>query len=77
MMLAAEAIKKINSDDPKKITTGMRMIREYKGVTGSISYNEGSQVPWKSVALLKSMGGKFELIKMQVPEYMPAKEIAK
>ena len=77
MMLAAEAIKKINSDDPKKINIGMRMIREYKGVTGSISYNEGSQVPWKSVALMKSMGGKFELIKMQVPEYMPAKEIAK
>jgi branched-chain amino acid transport system substrate-binding protein len=77
MMLAAEAIKKIKSDDPKMINIGMRMIREYKGVTGSISYNEGSQVPWKSVALLKSMSGKFELIKMQVPEYMPPKEIAK
>ncbi len=31
----------------------------------------------EGIDLLKSMGGKFELIKMQVPEYMPPKEIAK
>jgi branched-chain amino acid transport system substrate-binding protein len=76
-MLVAEAIKKIGSAEPKKISAGMTLIKELKGVTGTFSYPAGIQVPNKTVALLESRGGKFILIKNAAPEYMPPKEIAK
>ncbi|MGQ9615891.1 MAG: ABC transporter substrate-binding protein [Spirochaetota bacterium] len=77
MMLVAEAIKKVNSADPKMINAGMRLIKEYKGVTGTISYPPGSQVPNKSVSVLESRGGKFYLLVDRAPVYMPPKEIAR
>jgi branched-chain amino acid transport system substrate-binding protein len=76
-MLVAEAIKKIGSAEPKKISAGLSLIKELKGVTGTISYPAGMQVPNKTVALLESKGGKFLLIKNAAPVYMPPKEIAK
>jgi len=76
-MLVAEAIKKIGSADPKKISAGMTLIKDFQGVTGTFNYPAGSQVPDKTVALLESRGGKFMLIKNAAPEYMPPKEIAK
>ncbi len=76
-MLVAEAIKKIGSADPKKISAGMTLIKDFQGVTGTFNYPAGSQVPNKTVALLESKGGKFMLIKNAAPVYMPPKEIAK
>jgi branched-chain amino acid transport system substrate-binding protein len=76
-MLVAEAIRKINSAEPKKIAAGLRLVKDLKGVTGTISYPAGSQVPNKSVSVLVSHNGKFELVKDKAPEYMPPKEIAR
>lgn len=76
-MLVAEAIRKVNSAEPKMISAGMRLIKELPGVTGTITYPAGSQVPSKSVSVLVSQGGKFQLVKDKAPEYMPPKEIAK
>jgi len=76
-MLIAAAIKKIGSADPKKISAGLRLIKELPGVTGTITYPAGIQVPDKSVAILEVQNGKFICIREAVPEYMPAKEIAK
>jgi len=76
-MLIAEAIKKVKSAEPKMINAGMRLIKEYKGVTGTITYPPGSQVPNKSVSVLESRGGKFILLVDRAPAYMPPKEIAR
>jgi hypothetical protein len=46
-------------------------------VTGTITYPPGSQVPDKSVSVLVSKGGKFQLVVDRAPKYMPPKEIAK
>jgi branched-chain amino acid transport system substrate-binding protein len=77
MMLVADAIKKVNSDDPKMINAGIRLTKDFRGVTGTISYPAGSQVPNKSVSVLVSQGGKFQLVVDRAPVYMPPKEIAK
>jgi len=77
MMLVAEAIKKVKSADPKMISAGMRLIKQLPGVTGTITYPPGSQVPSKSVSVLVSKGGKFQLVVDRAPVYMPPKEIAK
>jgi branched-chain amino acid transport system substrate-binding protein len=76
-MLIAEAIKKINSDKPKRIGAGLSLIRELPGVTGKITYQAGSRVPDKEVSILKVVDGKFMLEKQAVPKYMPPKELAK
>lgn len=76
-MLIAEAVKKIKSDKPKRISAGLSLIRELPGVTGKITYKPGSRVPDKEVSILKVVDGKFLLEKQAVPKYMPPKELAK
>jgi branched-chain amino acid transport system substrate-binding protein len=77
MMVVAEAIKKVKSAEPRMISAGLRLIKELPGVTGTISYPPGSQVPNKSVSVLVSRGGKFLLVVDRAPVYMPPKEIAR
>jgi branched-chain amino acid transport system substrate-binding protein len=77
MMILAEAIKKIGSSEPKKISAGLTLIRELPGVTGTITYKAGSQVPDKTISILEVKNGKYILVKQAAPEYMPPKELAK
>lgn len=77
MLLLAEAIKKINSAEPKKISAGLSLVRKLEGVTGTISYKPGSRVPDKSVALIKVEGGRFATIAKVTPDYLSPPEISK
>lgn len=77
MMLLAEAIKKINSAEPKKIAAGLTLVRKLEGVTGTISYKPGSRVPDKSVALIRVEEGKFHTIAKVTPDYLSPPEISK
>ncbi|MBW2056034.1 MAG: ABC transporter substrate-binding protein [Deltaproteobacteria bacterium] len=77
MGLVAEAIKKINSAEPKKVSAGLSLVREFQGVTGTVSYRPGSRVPDKSVALLKVEGGKFNTIAKVTPEYLSPPDLSK
>ena len=77
MMLVAKAIKTAGSADPSAIEKGLSQIKEFSGVTGTISYPEGSKVPQKSVAILIVLGGKFRTLTMHTPSYLPPPEIAK
>ena len=43
----------------------------YKAATGEISYVDGSQIPSKSVAIVVTKDGKFELVKTTVPTVVP------
>ena len=77
MMLVAEAIKVAGSADPAAIEEGLAQIKAFSGVTGTITYPEGSKVPDKSVAILIVIGGKFRTLTTFAPEYLPPPEIAK
>lgn len=73
----AKAIELAGSDDPKKIPEGLAQIKGFEGVSGTISYEAGSQVPNKSVAVIEVKGGKFTTVKQVFPEYMPDPKLAK
>lgn len=75
--LLAKAIELAGSSDPKKIPEGLEQIKGFEGVSGTISYETGSQVPNKSVAVIEVKGGKFITVKQVAPEYLPDPKIAK
>ena len=77
MMLVAEAIKLAGSADPAAIEKGLSQIKSFSGVTGTISYPEGSKVPAKGVSILIVLGGKFRTLATLTPSYLPPPEIAK
>jgi len=76
LMLVAEAIKKTGSADPAAITSGLEGIKDFLGVTGSISFAPGVRVPAKGVSIIKVQGGKFATVKSVTPKYVPAPEVA-
>jgi branched-chain amino acid transport system substrate-binding protein len=77
MKLLARAIEIVGTDDPKKIPEGLAQIKDFQGVSGTISYEAGSQVPNKSVAVIEVKDGKFVTVKQITPEYLPDPKIAK
>ncbi|WP_369019214.1 ABC transporter substrate-binding protein [Thermatribacter velox] len=77
MKVLAKAIEIVGTDDPAKIPEGLAQIKGFKGVSGVISYEEGSQVPNKSVAVIEVQNGKFVTVKQVTPKYLPDPKIAK
>ena len=45
--LLAQAINSAGSAEPSKIEAGLGMVKDFPGVTGNITYTEGSKVPQK------------------------------
>ncbi len=70
--LLADAIKRAGSADPKAIRTALQATKDLGGVTGAITYQEGSRIPQKGVAIILVKGGKFTLAKELVPSKVPA-----
>lgn len=70
--LLADAIKRAGSADPKAIRTALQATKDLGGVTGAISYQAGSTIPQKGVAIILVKGGKFTLAKELVPSKVPA-----
>ena len=58
MNLILAAIDKAQSSDPENVRAALATISQFNGVTGSISYKNGSQIPTKPVALIEINGGK-------------------
>ncbi len=75
MMVLAQAIKNAGTDNPAKITEALEHIHGFQGVTGEISYSPGHRVPQKGVAIIKIVNGKYHLVKMVVPKYIPPPEV--
>ena len=44
----------------------------FEGITGQISYQDGSQIPSKSAGIIGIGEGKLQLIKQFVPKNSPA-----
>jgi len=74
--ITAQAIKIVGSAEPAKIEEGLAFIKDFPGVTGSITFAEGSKVPQKGVSVLVVKNGVFETLESMIPSYIPAPEIA-
>ena len=70
--LLADAIKRSGSADPKAIRTALSATKDLPGVTGAISFPEGSRIPQKGVAVILVKDGKFTLAQELVPQKVPA-----
>jgi len=70
--LLADSIKRAGSADPKAIRTALQATKDLPGVTGSITYQEGSRIPQKGVTVILVKDGKFTLAAEVVPQKVPA-----
>jgi branched-chain amino acid transport system substrate-binding protein len=70
--LLADAVKRAGSADPKAIRTALQGTKDLAGVTGAITYQEGSRIPQKGVTVILVKGGKFTLAQEVVPQKVPA-----
>jgi len=77
LKVLAKAIEIAGVDDPKSISESLSQIKDFQGVSGVISYKEGSQIPDKSVAIIEVKNGKFTIVKQITPQYLPDPKIAK
>ena len=55
----ADAIKRANSAEPAAIRDALATTKDFKGVTGVISYEPGKRVPNKSVTIIKVQDGVY------------------
>jgi branched-chain amino acid transport system substrate-binding protein len=69
--LLADAIKRAGSTDPKAIRKALQATKDLAGVTGAITYQEGSRIPQKGVTVILVKGGKFTLAAEVVPQKVP------
>ena len=72
MRLMVDAIGRAGSTDPKAIQRAIQDTKDFRGVTGNISYLNGSHVPQKGVTIVAVKGGRFTLGAEIVPEKVPA-----
>jgi branched-chain amino acid transport system substrate-binding protein len=70
--LLADSIKRAGSADPKAIRTALQATSGLAGVTGSISFPQGSRIPQKGVTVILVKDGKFTLAQEVVPQKIPA-----
>jgi len=67
--LLAEAIRRAGTTAPDGVRHALANIKGFAGVTGDISYLSDSQIPLKSVSIIKVTNGGQQL----VGEFLPAK----
>jgi branched-chain amino acid transport system substrate-binding protein len=70
--LLAQAINAAQSVEPAAILKAMAAIKDFAGITGNISYGNGSRIPQKSVTILEVQGGTPGLVMQLLPEQIPA-----
>jgi len=69
--LIAVAIQKAGSDTPADVLAGLAAITDFDGVTGTISYPDGTQIPLKSVSIIQIDGGAYGLASEWTPAVVP------
>ncbi|MBI1280421.1 MAG: ABC transporter substrate-binding protein [Anaerolineaceae bacterium] len=70
--LLVDAIKRAGSTDPQAVQAALLETKDLPGITGAISFTNGSHVPQKGVTLIEIKDGKFTLAGEVVPEKVPA-----
>lgn len=69
--LMADAINRAGSLDGTAIRDALAATQGFQGVTGTISYEAGSRIPSKSVALIQVKDGQFTLLSIGLPQTVP------
>ena len=69
--LIAQAIRVGGSDAPADVLAGLASVTDFDGVTGTISYSNGAQIPLKSVSIVGIDGGAFRLASEWIPAVVP------
>lgn len=69
--LMADAIQRAGSTDGTAIRDALQATDGFVGVTGTITYEEGSRIPNKSVAMIQVVDGENQLLEIVVPENVP------
>jgi branched-chain amino acid transport system substrate-binding protein len=72
VLLLADAIARAGSDEPEAILRSLEATKDWEGVTGSISYEQGSRIPKKGVTIVSVVNGTFMYSQTVVPEKVPA-----
>jgi len=70
--LIMTAISKANSTDPDLVRKSLMTIRNFEGITGTISFSPSSRIPKKSVSIIKIDKGSRSLVKQILPAVVPA-----
>jgi branched-chain amino acid transport system substrate-binding protein len=70
--LLADAIKRAGSTDSAAVKSAIESTKDFKGITGAITFSADSHVPQKGVTVISVKGGKFTLGAEVVPEKVPA-----
>ncbi len=71
VQLVAEAIRRAGGADPHDVLSALAAIRDFDGVSGSISYENGP-IPKKSVSIIAIQGGTYRLSAEWTPAGVPA-----
>lgn len=69
--LLVDAIKRAGSMDAKALKSAIEGTKDFKGITGSITFAAGSHVPQKGVTIIAVKDQKFTLGAEVVPEKVP------
>jgi len=70
--LLADAITRAGSSDPQAIRTALAQTKDLPGVTGTITFQPGSRIPQKSVAVARVKDGKLTPAAEVMPQKVPA-----
>ncbi len=69
--LLLAAITKAHSLAPAKVRRALSKIQDFQGVTGTISFENGSHIPKKSVTILQVHQGSLGFVSQFVPREVP------
>jgi branched-chain amino acid transport system substrate-binding protein len=72
LRLMADAIGRAGSTDPEAISEAIQETRNFPGITGNISYLNGTHVPQKGVTIIAVKDESFTLADEFVPKAVPA-----
>ncbi len=70
--LMADAVKRAGSTDSAAVKTALESTKDFKGITGAITFAPGSHVPQKGVTVIDIEAGKLTLAGEVVPQKVPA-----
>jgi branched-chain amino acid transport system substrate-binding protein len=66
--LIADAIKRAGTTEKSALRKALAATRDYKGVTGGISYTRPSGVPAKAVSIISVKNGQYKVLETWLPE---------
>ncbi|MBI4332880.1 MAG: ABC transporter substrate-binding protein [Chloroflexi bacterium] len=72
VMVVADAMRRTRSDASRSVLFGLSTTRNFPGVTGNISYDNGSRIPRKEVTIVAVKNGQFTLAARVLPEPPPS-----